>query len=74
MNERISIDPNVQHGRPVIKGTRVPVSVILANLAGGESRDTIVREYGVTDADISAALAYAVEIVEQQRQRPLKTA
>jgi len=72
MNPRISIDPKVQHGRPVIKGTRVPVGTILAHLAGGDTRETIIREYGITDVDISAALAYAVELIEQQQQRPAR--
>lgn len=70
MNPRISIDPQVQHGRPVIKGTRVPVAVILGHLAGGDSRESIAREYNVTEEDIAAALEWAVELVEAQQQRP----
>jgi len=70
VNPRISIDPKVQHGRPVIKGTRVPVETILAHLAGGDTRETIVREYHVSNEDISAALEYAVELVEAQQHRP----
>jgi uncharacterized protein (DUF433 family) len=37
MNERIVIDPAIQHGKPVIRGTRVPVARIIGGLAGGNS-------------------------------------
>ena len=74
MNERISIDPNVQHGRPVIKGTRVPVVRILGELAGGTPREEICDQYGATMQDIVAAIEYASELVDAQQQRPLKTA
>ena len=73
MHERISIDPRIQHGKPVIRGTRVPVVRILGELASGTSRDVIAREYGVTFEDIGAALDYAAELVEQVQQRPVST-
>ncbi|HEX2059803.1 MAG TPA: DUF433 domain-containing protein [Thermoanaerobaculia bacterium] len=72
MNPRIEINPQIQGGRPVFKGTRIPVAVILAHLAGGESRDAIIREYRVTEEDIAAALEWAVELVEAQTQRPAR--
>lgn len=71
MNERIEINPLIQHGRPVIKGTRVPVVRILGELAGGTAREEIAREYGVTDEDIKAALVFAAELVEQEQWHPL---
>lgn len=71
MNERISIDPRVQHGKPVIRGTRVPVVRILGELASGTTREEIAREYGVTVEDIVAAVSYAAELVEQEQHRPL---
>jgi uncharacterized protein (DUF433 family) len=43
--ERISIDPNICHGKACIKGTRVMVSVILDNLADGESYESIIGGY-----------------------------
>jgi len=64
VNERISIDPNVQHGRPVIKGTRVPVVRILGELAGGTPLKEICDQYGVTVQDIVAAIEYASELVD----------
>jgi uncharacterized protein (DUF433 family) len=71
VNERIKIDPQIQHGRPVIRGTRVPVETILANLAGHSSWEEIIEDYGVTEEDIAAALEYAGELVGEQQQRPV---
>jgi uncharacterized protein (DUF433 family) len=59
MSDRISIDPAVQHGKPVIRGTRVPVARVLGSLAGGMTHEQIVEEYGVTTDDIAAALEFA---------------
>jgi uncharacterized protein (DUF433 family) len=70
MNERISIDPGVQHGQPVIRGTRVPVVAILGELAEGMSREDIARDYRVTVEDIIAAVEYAAELVQHEQRRP----
>ena len=59
MNERIVIDAEIQHGKPVIRGTRVPVARIVGGLAGGMTEQEIMREYEVTQEDIRAALSYA---------------
>ncbi len=66
MNERIVIDPEIQHGKPVIRGTRVPVTRIVGGLAGGMTREEIMREYEVTEEDIEAALNYAAELIESE--------
>lgn len=71
MHERIIIDPEFQHGRPVIRGTRVPVTRILGGLAGQMTFDEICREYEVTVEDIQAAINYAKELVEQETHHPL---
>ncbi len=71
MDERIVIDPAIQHGKPVIRGTRVPVARIVGGLAGGMSRADIVREYGVSEEDITAALNYATELIETDTFYPL---
>lgn len=71
MDERITIDPKLQHGKPVIRGTRVPVARILGGLAGGMTFDEICREYDVSAADIRAAIKYAEELVEQETHHPL---
>ena len=60
MNDRIEFHPRVCGGRPVIKGTRIPVGVILGQLAEGESWDALLRGYPeLTRADIQAALRFA---------------
>ncbi len=73
MDDRIVIDPEIQHGKPVIRGTRVPVARIVGGLAGGMTEDEIKREYEVTTADIRAALAYAAQLVEAEVFHPLPT-
>ena len=60
MNDRIEINPRVCGGRPVIKGTRIPVEVILGQLAEGESWDALLGGYPqLIRADIQAALRFA---------------
>jgi uncharacterized protein (DUF433 family) len=64
VNARIEINPRVCGGRPVIKGTRIPVEVILGQLAEGESWDSILAGYPeLTRDDIQAALRFAEESV-----------
>ncbi len=59
--ERISIDPQICHGKPCIKGTRIPVFVLLDALATGMTHQEIIEEYPpVTEEDIQAALCYRV--------------
>jgi len=69
MSNRISIDPAVQHGKPVIRGTRVPVARILGSLAGGMTQNKIVDEYGVTTDDIAAALEFEPQTREFKSRR-----
>ncbi len=58
--ERIELDPKVCNGKPVIKGTRIPVTVILEHIAEGESWEKILANYPeITREDIHAALLYA---------------
>lgn len=71
MKDRIVIEANVHHGKPVIRGTRVPVVRLLGGLAGGLSIDQVAAEYGVTEADVRAALTYASELIEQDAHHPL---
>lgn len=61
--DRISADPNVCHGKVCIQGTRIMVSVILDNLAGGISQEGILHSYPtLKPEDIQAALSYAAEL------------
>lgn len=58
--DRIELDPKVCNGRPIIKGTRIPVSVILEQIAEGESWDEVLSGYPeLKKEDIKAALLYA---------------
>ena len=58
--DRIEFNPRVCNGKPIIKGTRIPVSVILEQLAEGESWDHVLAGYPeLTKEDIQAALRYA---------------
>jgi uncharacterized protein (DUF433 family) len=70
--ERISVDPEVLVGKPVIAGTRIPVSLILNLLAHGYDFARIRAAYPVlTDADIMAALAYAEARLDREEVRVL---
>ena len=71
MNDRIAIDPKIQHGKPVIRGTRVPVARVVGGLAGGMSFEDVQKEYGVTAQDVRAALEFAGELVDEQEFHPL---
>ena len=73
MNERIVLDAEIQHGKPVVRGTRVPVARIVGGLAGGMTEQEIMREYAVTQEDIRAALSYALELIDAQEFHPLPT-
>ena len=60
MNNRIEILPRICGGRPVIRGTRIPVEAILGQLAEGESWDSILKGYPeLVREDIQAALRFA---------------
>lgn len=61
--ERIEINLKVMHGKPVIKGTRVPIDVILGGLIGGMKYEEIEKEYRVKKEDIMVAIEYAARFV-----------
>jgi len=65
MNERIEINPDVHFGKPVIRGTRVPVTRVLGEVAAGTSFEQIRKQYGIADEDIRAAVAFANELVSE---------
>lgn len=66
-HDRIDSDPTICHGRVCIKGTRVMVSVILDNLASGETPERILKSYpSLTQDDIHAALWYAAELARDR--------
>ena len=57
-HDRITIDPMICHGEPVIRGTRVPVRIVIGSLAGGMRLEEIQHEYGIHAEDIRAAEAF----------------
>ncbi|HEY0684674.1 MAG TPA: DUF433 domain-containing protein [Steroidobacter sp.] len=62
------------HGKPVIRGTRVPVTIVVGSLAGGMSFEEIQREYDLTAEDIRAALKFVGELAEQESFHALRAA
>jgi len=64
--ERIVVAPDLHHGDPCIKGTRVPVAIIVGSLADGMTPEEIQDNYPqLTGEDIRAALAYAADVMHQ---------
>ncbi len=68
---RIAVDPQVQSGKPVIEGTRVPVSVVVGAVAAGDSMEAVGDEYGISPQDVRAALSYAAKVIEEETIRAL---
>ena len=65
--ERIVCDPKICSGKPCIKGTRIPVHIILDLLAAGESFERIKKAYpNITDEDIRACLNYASVLADEE--------
>jgi uncharacterized protein (DUF433 family) len=63
---RIIINPKIRFGKPVIKGTRVPVDLIVGKIAGGMTIEEVAKEYDLKREDIFAALRYAAQIVKNE--------
>lgn len=74
IQDPIVLDPNICHGKPVIRGTRVPVTVVVGSLASGMTFEEIQREYDLTPEDIRAALKFVGELAEQESFHPLPAA
>ncbi len=68
---RIVIDPAICHGKPVIRGTRMPVTLVVGSLAGGMSFEQVQQEYDLTPEDIRAALKFVGELADQESFHPL---
>ena len=65
--DRVIVEPEIMHGKPVIKGTRIPVYIILNLLAGGLSEEEVLRENpDLTREDIHACLEYAAELAQEE--------
>jgi uncharacterized protein (DUF433 family) len=71
VNERITIDPQVCHGKPCIRGLRYPVDLILELLSSGMSIEEILADYeDLEREDILAVLAYAARLSKVKRIEP----
>ena len=64
---RISTNPNIMQGKPVIKGTRIPVYIVLNLMTGGLKREEVLKEYpDLTKEDVLACLEYAAELAQEE--------
>jgi uncharacterized protein (DUF433 family) len=64
---RITVDEKVAFGKPVIQGTRVPVALVVAKLAGGMSIAEVSEEYELELQDVLAALSYAAKLLKEEQ-------
>ncbi len=72
MNDRITSDPAICHGKPCIRGLRYPVESVLEWLAGGMTIEEILADYPDLERDdILAVLAYAARLARVNRAEPL---
>jgi uncharacterized protein (DUF433 family) len=72
MSERVIVDPEVMAGKPIIKGTRIPVDAILRALAEGMSMKELLEDYPLlTEEDIKDALVYSAKIISSEDVFPL---
>lgn len=72
LTERITTDPEILGGKPVVKGTRLAVEFLLDLMAKGWTETEILRNYpGLTAADLAACLHYASELLRTERIYPL---
>lgn len=72
--DRISIKPDVCHGKPCIAGTRIMVSIILDYLTAGETAESILKQYpALKEEDVRAAMAYAAWLAHEEEEQPLHT-
>jgi uncharacterized protein (DUF433 family) len=69
LHDRIIQDPEILVGKPVVKGTRIPVELVLAKLAANPSLDELFHDYPrLTVEDVKACLDYANALVRQQEK------
>ena len=75
LTDRIIVDPKILTGKPVVRGTRISVELVVELLAAGWSHAQILASYPhLFEEDIRACLAYASELLREEKVYPLKTA
>lgn len=71
MDDRIVVDPSICSGKPTIRGTRIMVKNILGMVAGGHTVFRIIDTYpGLTNDDVTAALEYANQVIDEEKLIP----
>ena len=71
---RITIDPQICHGKPCIRGLRYPVEVLLDLLSSGMTQDEILADYeDLTREDLLAAIAYGAQVTRTRRVQPVQS-
>lgn len=68
----IIVDKKIMRGKPVIAGTRIPVTVITGALAAGQTYVEVCKEYGITEGQIRECLEYVTDCADQETVYPLK--
>lgn len=63
----VVLDPKVKFGKPIIKGTRVPVDLVIGKIAGGTSTEEVMEEYDLKRDQILNALRYAALLVAEEK-------
>jgi uncharacterized protein (DUF433 family) len=72
MNDRITINPQVLAGKPIVKGTRMSVEFVVGLLAQGWTVEDVLKEYDhLTREDVQACLAYAHQLLADERLYPV---
>jgi uncharacterized protein (DUF433 family) len=71
---RITVDPNICHGKPCVRGLRYPVEFLLELLSGGMTVDQVLADYPDLEADdLRAAFAYGARLSRVKRVEPVAT-
>lgn len=75
LTDRIVVDPKILTGKPVVRGTRISVELVVELLAAGWGHEQILASYPhLSEKDIRACLAYASELLREEKVYPPKTA
>lgn len=73
-SNRIEINPEIMLGKPVIRGTRITVELLLRRLSEGATEESLLESYPhLTREDIKAAIAYAADTIAQEKRPAFKT-
>lgn len=72
LRKRIVVDPKIMVGKPIIRGTRIPVDAIIKRIAEGMTVKEVLEDYpNLKEGDVKAALKYSVEIIRGEDIMPL---